>query len=500
MENRKSVIIVGAGISGLSCGIYLQQHGFDVTILERNANVGGLCTAWVREGKLVDGCIHWLTGTRKGHFCYDIWKNIGAFEDCELIPIESWGNFTYDGKLVRFLRDYKKAEQEWLAIAPEDEKEIRHFFKMVEDCMSVDLPMNKPMSMLSLGELIKVGLSAIRHRSYLRNMRIGTDEYAARFKNPAIRWALEHAQPGPGNLFSMIFSYATICSNDCALPAGGSRKFAERINERFLQLGGKVKLCSDVKKIIVENDIAKGVLLKNGTEYRADYVVAALDTFFTLDKLLENKYKVSAFHKRAPNFKDYPTTSSVLITYEIEDIGDIDSPNHFLCEPFEVAGRMIKYINIRSYDFDPDAFVSGNKTVAHTQIHQFDKDYLRWAEIHKDRAFYRQEKERIGKAVISAIEAQYPRLKGKIKLLDIATPITMQRYVNATRGAYMSYLFTERKSRLTYNGKVPGLKNFLLSSQWQQAPGGLPFAATEGKYSAIRICKLAKVKFNFKKR
>ena len=132
-------------------------------------------------------------------------------------------------------------------------------------------------------------------------------------------------------------------------------------------------------------------------------------------------------------------------------------------------------------------------------IYQTDKDYLVWEEIYKDKKFYREEKERIAKEVIKAVEKQYPRLEGKIKLLDVATPITLKRYVNAPRGAYMSYLFTKNKSRFTYNGKVPGLKNFLLSSQWQQAPGGLPFAAAEGKYSAMRICKMAKLKFNHKR-
>ena len=499
MENKKSVIIVGAGISGLSAGVYLAQHGFDVTILERNANVGGLCTAWVREGRLLDGCIHWLTGTREGHFCYDIWKNIGAFDDCNLLPIESWGNFTYEGKVVRFLRDSKKAEQEWLEIAPEDAKHIKRFFKMVRDCATVDLPMHKPFNMLSLPELMKIGLSAIRHRSYLANMTIGTDEYASRFKNPAIRWALEHAQPGPGNLFSMIFSYATIVSNDCAIPEGGSRAFAERILKRFLSLGGKVKLCADVKEIIVEKNTAKGVLLKNGQEYRGDYVVTALDTAFVLEKLLNNKYKVPQFYKRAHNYKDYPTITSLLISYEIEDLGDVESPNTFLVEePFDVAGRTIKYINIRAYDYDSKTFVKDNKTVCNTLIHQFDKDYLGWEKIYQDKAFYKQEKERIANTVLKEIVKKYPRLEGKIKLLDIATPITLKRYVNATRGAYMSYLFTDRRARFVYNGSVPGLKNITLSSQWNQAPGGLPFAAAEGKFSAIRICKMAKVKFNFK--
>ena len=52
------VIIIGAGVSGLAVGCYLQMNGFDTEILEMHDQPGGLCTAWKRKGCTFDGCIH----------------------------------------------------------------------------------------------------------------------------------------------------------------------------------------------------------------------------------------------------------------------------------------------------------------------------------------------------------------------------------------------------------------------------------------------------------
>ena len=46
----KKIIIIGAGIAGLSAGIYALKNGFDVTIYESHFLPGGMCTAWQRRG------------------------------------------------------------------------------------------------------------------------------------------------------------------------------------------------------------------------------------------------------------------------------------------------------------------------------------------------------------------------------------------------------------------------------------------------------------------
>ena len=58
-------IIIGAGVSGLSTGCYLQMKGFDSTIFEMHNISGGVCTSWKRGNYLFDHCLHWIMGANK---------------------------------------------------------------------------------------------------------------------------------------------------------------------------------------------------------------------------------------------------------------------------------------------------------------------------------------------------------------------------------------------------------------------------------------------------
>lgn len=45
----RSVIIIGAGIAGLSAGCYGQMNGYNTKIFEMHSIPGGLCTSWKRK-------------------------------------------------------------------------------------------------------------------------------------------------------------------------------------------------------------------------------------------------------------------------------------------------------------------------------------------------------------------------------------------------------------------------------------------------------------------
>lgn len=62
--SKKKVIIIGAGMAGLSAGCHLQMSDYDTEIYELGSTPGGLCTGWERNGYSFDGCIHWLVGTK----------------------------------------------------------------------------------------------------------------------------------------------------------------------------------------------------------------------------------------------------------------------------------------------------------------------------------------------------------------------------------------------------------------------------------------------------
>ena len=492
---RKTIVIVGAGVAGLTAGIYAEQQGFHAILLEKNPSVGGLCTGWNRKGHYIDGCIHWLTGTLEGNDLNKMWKNVDALNDeTKVIQLDSWGVFDYNGTKVTLWRDLDKAEKEWINISPVDKKHIHGFFKMVRDIMSVDLPLNAPVSMMSIKQIIKLGFNVLDvWPSYLLSMKKSCEEYAKRFKSPAIRWALTHAQPGAGNLYSMAFCYATIASGNGGIPEGGSKPMVERMKNRFLSLGGTLKLNADVSHVLTRNKKAVGVILKDGTKYYGDYVISALDPHYTLSHLLLKQYHLDKFEKRFNNMKRNPTPSCCLLAFKAKN-NDIPAPYSFVCEPFHVGNELVNHLTIRNHNYDEKTFVKNDETIFSVLIDQYDDSYSYWNDLYKNHPqLYRQKKAMLAEAVKGRIINQFPELKDSLEILDVSTPKTLNRYTNSSRGAYMGFLFTKKDNMFVHNGKIKGLSNFLMTGQWMQCPGGLPLALAEGKFAIQRICKMEKI-------
>ena len=496
MNERKNIVIIGAGVSGLASGIVALQNGFDVTLIEKNPLVGGFCMGWYRKGRYLDGCIHWLTGSRSGCDLYDMWTNVHAFRDeRDIIQLDSFGSFEYQGTTVTFWRDIVRAREEWISISKEDTKMINKFFDIVEDFMAVPAPIKQPVSYLPFPVLMSFLKDVLSHPSYLYTMRMSCEGFAKKFKHPALRWALTHVQPGPGNLFSMIYSYSTITDNNGGIPRGGSLQMANNMKNYYLELGGKLLVNQPVERINVDKKkkMATSVTLENGKTIEADYVVAALDPNFTLTKLLDNKYPKNSFDKRIYNYKKNPLPGCCLLQFAIKDLPEGNYPLSFEVEPFKCGKTTISHLTLRSYSYDPETYVKDNSVICSMLIDQYDEDYYEWKKFRKEK--YYAEKERIANECVKRIIQKMPSLEGKVECLDVATPLTLKRYTNSTRGGYMSFMFTTKNNMYSNSGRVPGIKNLLLSGNFMGSPGGLPFALSTGYHAIQRICRQENIKY-----
>ena len=102
---------------------------------------------------------------------------------------------------------------------------------------------------------------------------------------------------------------------------------------------------------------------------------------------------------------------------------------------------------------------------------------------------------RIAEEILKRILKHFPELESRIKIIDVATPATYERYCGAYKGSWMSFMSTPKsKQSRGHNGKIDGIDNFQLSGQWIYSPGGLPCAVATGKFAVQRICKAEKIK------
>ncbi|MBD5453177.1 MAG: NAD(P)/FAD-dependent oxidoreductase [Lachnospiraceae bacterium] len=491
-ESKKKIVIVGGGIAGLAAGIYGRLEGYEVDIYEKNPIAGGQCMGWNRKGCHIDNCIHWLTGTKKGTSLRKVWETVGALEentkfaDCDSFYTSITGNAR-----VTLWKDLERTEAELLKLSPEDETEIKKFIEHVKYAAECEMPAEKPMDAMGIGDYIRMGASMANMPKVTKEYgSIDLQEMAARFKHPALKALFTDYMPKEYVASSYLVSYATMVSGNGEIPLGGSLAMTNRMVERFRQLGGKLHCNVSVSRILIKNKKAVGIETADKKTILADYVISAVDTMEMFEKLIGKEYMDSKWQSCYADTEKYPLFSAVQAAFVIDqEVYDEKGTIFFDCAPFETGGKKVDRISVKSYEYEPD-FAPAGKVVLQVNVPQFDKEYFYWKGLSKEE-YEKQKKEAI-KAIEECLLTQFPKLKGHMEFLDCWTPRTYERYCNAYHGAYMGFITKKGVKSFRVKGVVKGIKNLYIASQWIMAPGGLPVAVTAGKFAIWRITRKEK--------
>lgn len=497
----KKVIIIGGGVSGLTTAIYLKINGYDTLVLEKNSVVGGACTGWQRQGCYIDGCIHWLVGSKRGTKTYEIWEDVGALsENTKILYPEDFFTVSFsDGKSLTIYSDIDKLYSELTKISPEDKNQIKDFCKRIKRFQKIDAPVDKPADLMNIFELIKIGVTMVGDYIQLKkNEKISCEEYAKRFKSPYIRkWLGEHMSSGY-NLMSMLYMLAHVTSGDGGIPEGGSLGFAMRMREKYLSLGGDIRCGAEAEEILVSDNRAYGVRLTSGEELLADWVVAATPAEHTLKKLLSGKYPLKKIDERLADRKTYPIYTYTTAVFKIcSDMSDKPlSEKIYFNEPITLENDRYS-VTYRNYAYDKSMKTSEGATVVQATLSGDDDSYFWWENV-KNSGQYEAKKAEIAEKIIKIYIEKHPEFSGKIELIDFVTPLTYQRYLNGRHGSFQAFVQTSKGKSLMQKGKIPGLSGFVLSGQWILQSGGLPPAGITGRFAAQRICHADGVRFKRK--
>ncbi len=496
----KKIVIIGGGVAGLSAGIFAQKNGFDSVILEKNHTLGGECTGWDRQGYHIDGCIHWLVGTKEGTSIRELWNTVGALEEVEIYEPESFMAFEYEGVTVHFYRDLDRLKVSWLEISPKDKEMIEEFCNDISKLHAFNFPIEKPMDMMNLIEKIKYMLSMKDVGPVLQKYsRLSVQDLAGKFEHPALKKALSAFMPeGDYSAVSIIFPLGTFTGGQSSIPSGGSRALARRMEEKYLALGGNIETSCEAMELEIKGDLVKKVTCSNSKTFVADYFIAACDAKVLYDKLLKGEYLDPKFQKRFRNPDKYPLASNIYVGVGYE--GTMQEMPRTLKFPVDALAieqnrKPTEYLQMTHYGYESE-FAPVGYTAITVAINQFEPELENWERMAQDKEAYNKEKKRIGQEVIRSMEVRFPEMVGRLKLLDVASPQTYKQYCNAYRGAFMAFWPTLKGKSLAHTGQIRGLNNLVLSGQWLQPPGGLPVALITGKDTIMRLCKKEKQEFS----
>jgi phytoene dehydrogenase-like protein len=491
----KKVVVIGAGVSGLVAGIYSRLAGFEVDIFESQTVAGGNCTGWFRKGYRIDGCIQWLTGTKKGTGVNKIWQTCGALSDeVEICYMKEIASTVYEGRTHHLYADLKQTEREFLAVSPDDKAAVGKLIKNIRCFRNLNVPVGKPFEDMNKWTLVPLLWKIFRSgKPEKKTEEMTIADYIREFKSPVIRQLLACVFPAAMPAFTLFYCLGIRSSGDGGWPMGGSFAFTKRMAGRFEELGGRMHTGTVINKIIIRENTAAGV--ETGDDHRevsADYIISAVDADMLLNKLLEGKYPDEYFKERFARPQDYllPTGSYVSLGVA----ADLRTyPRNVYVQPgkpFRLNRTELTYFNVKIYNFEPE-FAKDGKTLMTVLLTEDEIDYWKALKKESDHA-YKAEKERLANWVIGGIAEVFPEIERKIEMSDVATPLTFHRYCNSYRGAYMSFIPLGRTKKQIHKGVNDGIKNLYIAGQCTFPAGGLPLAAIAGKFAAQRIIKAEK--------
>lgn len=496
----QKVIIIGAGIAGLSAGSYLQMNGFETEIHELHHLPGGLCTSWEREGYKIDGCIHWLVGSRQGNKIYDAWN--------ELVDMKKISFYDHDvyfqiedsrGSVLTFFNDIDKLEKELLEKAPEDKAAILEYISSARKFSKMNLPLGKPAELYTIADafetLIKIGPYYRRLKKY---SKISIERFASRFTNPLLRKAMENLfVPEMSVVFAMITT-AWMHNRMAGYPIGGSLEFARLISKRYQELGGTICYNSRITEILTRENrgrkSAYGVITAGEKTIEADYIISAADGFNTLFELLGGKYvdeRTAEFYRKGLTFSSYLQLSlgvnSIIEAGASSLIFPLDKP--VTIDP----STTLSDLAVRIHSFDPTLAPEG-KTLVEFMIPTRADAY--WSQLRfSDYKKYREEKDRIIREISECFGKRFGISEEMIEMTDLSTPATVIRYTNNWKGSFEGWVLTPEVGFSQMPLKLPGLSGFYMAGHWVSPGGGLPAALITGRGAAGLICRDAGKKF-----
>ena len=264
-------------------------------------------------------------------------------------------------------------------------------------------------------------------------------------------------------------------------PLGGSESIVNALVRGIEKNGGELICSSRVNKILFNNNMANGVKLENGKEFKAKYVVMNCDTW-NITKLIPSKLFVD-WQKKT---KSVPKCNSFLhIHLGFDATNLVDLPIHTIWvdnwERGITADRNVAVFSIPSV-LDP-TMAPHNKHVLHGYT-PANEPWEIWQNIDHRSKEYRDIKEARCSIFINALKNIIPDIEERIELKMLGTPLTHKFFTNTENGSYGPAISA---SETLFPGCKTPIKN-LFTCGASTFPGiGVPAVAASGAYAAEAI-------------
>ncbi len=533
-KDSEKIIIVGAGMAGLTAGAYLTKAGYDVQILEKNERTGGLLGTINRHGFFFD------TGPRaliNSGIVKPILKELGInwkyYKNSISIGIED--------KLfkVASIEDLQEYQRILTDLYPENKEDVRKIINSINELSEYtktiyefdnpyfgDQLKNKKYVIKKLLPWTFKFLQALRK---FNQYKMPVEDFLPQFtgNQSLIDILTQHFFRNMPTHFVFGYFYVYL---DYFYPKGGTGTFAELLSQKFTQEGGQINLNKRIARIIPAES---KVIDAEGTDYHYDHLIWAADlkAFYNnlettgLDtqtiskyeyekrKILSSKGAESVFImnlgvNRPSSYFKAQGGEHLFFTPSKQGLGETNRMQRVkLIEDFtqnsksEVIQWLNRYCDQTTYEIsipvlrDNSLAPEGQTGVMVSCL--FDYQLIKMVE---NAGWYDEIKEQLEKRVISILSKTiYKDIEKDILFRFSSTPLTINKLIGSSEGAITGWSFEAEPPvihKLTDVGKsvLTAFPNIYKAGQWAYAPAGVPIAMLSAWHAYQKIVKRSKKK------
>lgn len=509
IDAHNDVILIGSGMGSLAAGAILAKEGKKVLILERHYTAGGYTHIFKRKGFEWDVGIHYIGDVHKKEspvrrmFDYVSnnelqWADMGRVYDRVIVGKKQYefvkGVSSFKEKLVEYFPDEEKAIHNYVDLVFKANAAGRSFQmnKALPKWLSKLLykNMTKPFFGFANGTTYEV-LRTLTDNEEL--IKVLTAQYG------------DYGLPPKKSSFYMHAIVAKHYFNGGYFPVGGSSQIVETILPQIEATGGTLIINAEVEEIVIEDNKAIGVRMKDQRIIKSDKVISGAGIVTTYSQLISEN--VSKRHGLMDQLKKVnPSVAHACLYLGLEGTPEeLGLPkNNFWIYPEEGDHDTCVENYLKDLDAPfPVVYVSfpaakdpdwsnrypGKSTIDIITLVPYEA-FVEWKETSwmKRGEKYEAFKSKITERLLDVLYEQLPQVKGKIVHQELSSPLSTKHFMNYEKGEIYGLDHSPERFKQKFLTPRTPIKNLFLTGQ-DIATAGVAGALFSGLMTASVIMR-----------
>lgn len=451
----KTCVIIGGGIGGLVTGALLAKEGYRVTVLEKNAIIGGGLQTFKRQGVSFPTGMHVFGGFQTDGNLRKLFAYLGVLDKISLRPMDKdasdvvtmMNGETYrlpQGKerYMAYLSERFPAEKEHI------EAYINRLFELSEE-----------EDLFYLHEASED--HQIHSEDFLGSVNQLRDQY---FTDPKLKGLLGYLNPLFGDDGQTTPAYihallSTLHINGTFQFVGETQQLADALVGVIKDADGQVLAHEEVVNIEVENHQVSSVLTTKGHRFQADYYISDVHPD-VLMRIIASQAFTTAFKTRMQSVPETISSFKVFIKFKKKAF-PYQNHSHFCLSDTTDWPQSLMFVTPPVAQQDEYA-----ETMVIIAPMEFSvvKPWENTRTSHRGAA-YEQWKQKMTDKILDYMESLYPDFRNSIEFVFASSPLTIRDYYGNKEGSNYGFRKDSNDLMLSQMSVATKVKNLFLTGQ-----------------------------------